>query len=197
MKWRLRHYKDDGAIHIAIIAVIVIVLIVVGAVVVYAVMWPSDKTDGGVSDGDAVAELVITCKIGDFDNQVGSVEVRDVKFKVEDQPFDAGGFFDALNIDWEPANWFYFGGEFKVTLKLEIKGPNDFIEDGLFDNQKIQMDEWEDWGDQSISFKTMRCRVSENGDYYVYAEIIVDSDNEGVENEVCWTQTKKVTVEGY
>lgn len=187
----IRH--DERGLHVVLIALIVIVIVVLAAVMVVA--WTSrDVTDGGVPPDEAIAEIVITCKIGDIDNQPAQVEVRDVSFNTKVKEFESGGFFEGLN--WDPASWYYVGGEFEVTLKVTVKGPNDFLEDGLRDVQKIQIDEW-DWGKRSLSFKTLRCRVPENGDYWVYAEIIVDSDNEGVENEVAWTKNKRVQVVGF
>ena len=193
-KFRLGIRRDTQGIHIFIIAIIVIALIVVVAVV--AVAWTKrDITDGGVSPEDAIAEIVIRCDIGDIDNQPGQVEVRDVDLKIDVDEVDYESSWPALDLN--PFNWYYAGGEFEVTLKLQIKGPDGFLEDDLQDVQKIQLDEWTPLSKNTLDFKTMRCRVPQNGDYWVYAEIIVDSDSEGVEHEVCWSKNKLVSVEGF
>lgn len=190
MRTKLRHYNDEGVIHIAIISVIVVILIVVAAVVVYA--WSKgDDLDGGVDPADAYAVIKIDTKVGDFDNQIGQVEARNVIFKVKAEKVEVDSFWSSLSFD--PALFGFLADEFDVKLTVRCVGPNDFTAE-VHEEQHVQVDEWT-WGETPLNFNTLRIFVPQKGDYTLTAEIVVDAPDEGVDKEVAWSQTKRVTVE--
>lgn len=182
--------RDTHGIHVAIIAVIVVIALVLLAIAVYA--WSSaDRLDAGVDPDDAYAVVQVDTKVGDFDNQMGKVEARDVDFKVTTEKVEHDNWFSTLSL--EPGFLGWLSDTFDLTLTVRCIGPDGF-EARAKETQKVQVDEWT-WGKTTVNFNSFRFFVPKKGDYTLTAELVVDSEDEGVEDEVAWSQTKKVTVE--
>lgn len=185
---------DTEAVTPWIVICIVIVLVVV-AVSVLALSWGNmDKFDGNDPDSDTRYVIEANTKIGDFDNQWGKVEARDVDFKLKSYEYDnEDGWFPGLEI---AGFWDMWKDEFKFTCIVRCVGPGGFDAEAR-DVQKREIDDWGKWwGEEPIDFHSLRFFVEKAGRYTLTLEIIVDSPDEGVNDETVASKTKSISVGG-
>ena len=165
-------------------------VIVAVAVVVWAFV-PRDKFDGNSPTDDTQWQISCDITIGDFDNQWGQVEARDVDFDIASSEYESGdGWFPGLTV--REALFGFLADEFDFVCMVRCTGPNGFEAEAQ-DVQKMQVDEW-DWGHRTITFHTLRFYLEEPGRYTLNLEIVVDAEDEGLDHETVATDTKSISV---
>ncbi len=179
--------RDEEALGTwVIIAVIVVVALLLVAVVVMA-GWTGDKLDGNKPTGDTVSTISCTVKVGDLDNQVGQIEARDVTVETDVTDYSGEDPLWSLSV----AGIFdIFKNEFDLTCQVRCTGPGGF-EAEAHDDEHVEVDEWV-WGETSVSFDTLRFFVDTHGTYELVLKIYVDSEDEGIDNELAYSVTKEV-----
>ena len=182
--------RDEAAVSPLILIGVVIVLVIIVVAIFLMAVGDGDRYDGNKPTEDTKFVISADVKIGDFDNQIGSVEARDIDFKLDSTGY-AGedGWFPGLEI---AGFWDIFANEFKFTCMVRCTGPGGF-EATAQDVKTIQVDEW-DWGERKITFHTLRFFVEEKGRYTLTLEIIVDAEDEGLDKETVATDTKSIGV---
>lgn len=175
-----------------LLIVVLVIVVIAGVAIAYMLTNQKyDKLDGNQPSKDTIAIITVDLEIGDFDNQWGKVDARDVSVKTKVLEYDGeeGRSVPFLRM----AGWFdWTRDEFELWLRVRCTGPNGFTADA-HDYQKITVDDW-DWGEREVVFGTVRFFVEDTGTYTLNIEVVVDADGEGVDDETAYQATRTVVV---